>query len=186
MRIQKCNTCKTEFHDKPWIDECPVCRSKDINHNEDDSLFEWQNYGDINFIEHGGCLIKEDEHENCFHVLSLTTHIPDYKGKYKNPMIVAKCFIDLSDYLKPEDEDRKLFNICVGFDEDYIPQTLDEEMNYCVDLINYYGVQEFDPDFPEETGCGCYALGTVDKWIVGKTIVQRFMKECDVPVKFRK
>ena len=28
MKIQKCDSCKTIFHDKPWIDECPVCKSK--------------------------------------------------------------------------------------------------------------------------------------------------------------
>lgn len=145
---------------------------------------EWQNYGDMNFMEHGGCLVKEDEHENCFHVLSLTTSIPDYKGKYKRPMIAAKCFVDLTDWLKPEDKDRKSFNEHCGFDEDYIPQTLDEKMSYCVDLINYYGIQEFDPDFPEETGCSCYGF-TWGKIIVGKTIAQRFLQECGVPYEFR-
>lgn len=184
MKIQKCNACKTEFYDKPWIDECPVCRSKDINHNEDGSLFEWHNYGDINFIEYGGCLVRETDYEDCFDVIWLSTELPDYKVKYKIPMIVVKCFIDLSCWL----DNKTLFEIneFTGSPIDYIPQTLDEKMSYCVDLINYYGIQEFDPDFPEETGCGCYALGTIDKWIVGKTIAQRFMKECGVPVKYRK
>ena len=36
MKIQKCNACKAVFHDTPWIDICPVCRSKNINHNEDE------------------------------------------------------------------------------------------------------------------------------------------------------
>ena len=58
-------------------------------------------------------------------------------------------------------------------------------MYYSVDLISYYGIQEFEPEFPEETGCGPYGF-TLDKVIVGKTIAQRFLKEHDVPAKFRK
>ena len=58
-------------------------------------------------------------------------------------------------------------------------------MNYCVDLINYYGIENFEPDFPSETGCGCYGF-IWDKIIVGKTIAQKFLKECGVPVEFRK
>ena len=52
-------------------------------------------------------------------------------------------------------------------------------------MINYYGIQNFDPEFPEETGCGPYALGDVSKWIVGKTIVKRFLKEHNIPYEFR-
>ena len=38
----------------------------------------WQNYGDVNFIEYGGCLVAEDQHPECFHIMSLTTDIYDY------------------------------------------------------------------------------------------------------------
>lgn len=146
----------------------------------------WVNFGDVNFIEYGGCLVKEDAYPNCFHVLYLTTDIYDYVGKYKVPMIVAKCFIDLSDWLKPENKQRKEVNWFFGFDEDYIPFTLDEKMSYCVDLINHYGIREFNPDLPKETGCGCYALGTIDQWIVSKTVAQKFMKEYGVPLRYRR
>ncbi len=149
-------------------------------------MSEWKNYGDENFIQYGGCLVKEDDYPNCFHVLSLRTDIFDYQGKYKVPMIVARCYIDLSDWLKPEDKGRKQVNSYVGYKEEYIPQTLEEKMSYCTDLINYYGIHEFDPEFPKETGCGPYALGTLPQWIVGKTIAQRFMKEQEVPYRYRK
>ena len=58
-------------------------------------------------------------------------------------------------------------------------------MSYCVDVINYYGLREFDPKFPEETGCGPYALEDASKWIVGRTIVKRFLKENDIPYEYR-
>lgn len=183
MKIQKCNACKTEFNNKPWIDECPVYRSKNINHNEDNSLFEWHNYGDINFIEYGGCLVRETDYEDCFDVIWLSTELPDYKGKYKYPMMVARCFIELNDWL--EKDDREQVNRFAGYYPDYIPITLDDKMSYCVDLINYYGITEFDPYFPEETECGPYGF-TWDKIIVGKTIAQKFLKDNDVPVKWRK
>lgn len=142
---------------------------------------EWENYGDVDFMKYGGCLIKKTRHPNCYHVLSLTPDIYDYKGKYKNPMIVALCFVDVAAWK----EDYPVVNKYSGYEHDYVPKTEEEQMSYCVDLINYYGIQEFEPDFPEETGCGCYALNYMEKWIVGKTIAQRFMKECRVPYKYR-
>lgn len=144
---------------------------------------EWKNFGDVNFIEYGGCLVKADSHPNCYHVLTLITEIPDYVGKYKKPMIVARCFIDLDCWL----DNQTLFEInqFTGASCDYIPKTEEELILYCTDLINYYGIREFDPDFPKETGCGCYALGNINKWIVGKQIAQKFMKECEVPKEFR-
>lgn len=184
MKIQKCNTCKTKFHNRPWIDECPVCRSKDINHNGDSFLLGWQNYGDINFMEHGGYLVKEDEYDNCFHVISLTTSIPDYKGKYKNPMIVTRCYVDVTTWLYKDAEMHEI-NKFFGNPSDFIPKTLEEKMQYAANLINYYGIAEFDPDFPEETGCSYYGF-TWDKIIVDKTIAQKFLKECGVPYKWRK
>lgn len=149
-------------------------------------MVEWHNYGDVNFMKYGGCLIKEDDHQNCFHVLSLTTEIHNctcYKGN-TTPVIVAKCYVDLDSWMK--DDEIKEFNECYGYEKHYKPSTLEEKMSYCIDLINWFGIQEFDPDFPEETGCGCYAIGTIDKWIVNKTVARKFMKECGVHYKFRK
>ena len=45
--------------------------------------------------------------------------------------------------------------------------------------------KEMFSEFPEETGCGLYGFEW-EKIIVGKTIAQRFLKEHDVPAKFRK
>lgn len=155
----------------------------------------WINCGDVNYIEHGGCLVRETDYPECYDVIYLETNINDYNGDYKIPMIVAKCFIDLSDWLKPDDENRKEFNKKCDFDEDYIPSSLEEKMNYCADLIGGThgiswgcGIWEFDPVFPKETGLGCYSCfpENQDKMIVGKTIVQRFLKEYDVPLRYRR
>ena len=59
MRIQKCNACKISFSNKPWINTCPVCKSKNINHNEDGSLFEWNKFPSPSGVSH--FLIKETE-----------------------------------------------------------------------------------------------------------------------------
>lgn len=141
---------------------------------------QWQNYGDIDFIEYGGCLVKADEYQDCFHVLVLETEI--YVGK-EEQVIVAKCYIDLSTWIEDEDT-RKQINFYAGYKEDYIPQTEDEKMSYCVDLINCYGIQEFAPEFPKETSCGPYTLGTVVDWIVEKEVAIRFMKELDIPEEY--
>ena len=183
MKIQKCNACKTVFTDKPWIDICPVCRSNNINHNEDSSLFEWYNYGDVNFLEYGGYLVREMDRENCFNVIFLATEIADHKKRYKHPMIVAKCYVDVSSWL--DSETLHNVNDYVGNPTDFIPQTTEDKMRYATDLITYYGIAEFEPDFPSETGCSNYGF-TWDKIIVGKTIVQRFLKKNGVPYKWRK
>lgn len=183
MKIQKCNACKTEFNNKPWVDTCPVCKSKDINHNEDRSLFEWKNFGDVDFLEYGGCLVRETDREDCFNVIWLATEITDYKGKYKTPMMVAKCYVDLSGWL--DNETLHSINTFTGDPSDFVPKTLEEKMQYAVDLIAYYGIAEFEPDFPSETGCSNYGF-TWNRIIVGKTIAQKFLKENDVPYKWRK
>ena len=183
MRIQKCNACKISFSNKPWINTCPVCKSKNINHNEDGSLFEWKNFGDVDFLEYGGCLVRETDREDCFNVIWLATEITDYKGKYKTPMMVAKCYVDLSGWL--DNETLHSINTFTGDPSDFVPKTLEEKMQYAVDLIAYYGIAEFEPDFPSETGCSNYGF-TWNRIIVGKTIAQKFLKENDVPYKWRK
>lgn len=186
MKIQKCNACKTEFNNKPWVDTCPVCKSKDINHNEDGSLFEWKNFGDVDFLEYGGCLVRETDREDCFNVIWLATEITDYKGKYKTPMMVAKCYVDLYDWLDKTRniDERKEVNKFNGYPEDYIPESLHDKMMYCTDLIGYYGIANYNPEFPSKTECGPYGF-TWDKIIVGKQIAQRFLKENGVPSQWR-
>ena len=95
-------------------------------------------------------------------------------------MIVAKCYVDISSWL--DNKTLHEVNDYVGNPSSFIPQTTEEKMRYATDLIAYYGIAEFEPDFPSETRCGPYVL-TI---IVGKTIVQKFLKENDVPYKWRK
>lgn len=144
---------------------------------------KWYNYGDVDFIEYGGCLVRETYYKDCFNVIWLATEIADYKKRYKYPMIVAKCYVDISSWL----DNKTLYevNSHVGNPSGFIPKTLEEKMQYATDLIAYYGLDEFDPEFPEETGCGPYGFEW-DKIIVGKTITQKFLKENGVPVEFRK
>ena len=144
---------------------------------------EWHNFGDVNFLEYGGCLVRETDREDCFNVIWLATEIPGCKSKYKNPMMVAKCYVDVSSWL--DNETLHAINTFTGNPSDFIPKTLEEKMWYAVDLIGYYGIAEFEPDFPIETNCSCYGF-TWDKIIVGKTIAQKFLKENGVSVKWRK
>lgn len=147
---------------------------------------EWENFGDMNFMQYGGCLVKEADYPEHYNVLWLEPEIFDYEGKYKKPMMVAKCYVDLSDWLNENEniDERKELNKFNGYPEDYIPESLHDKMMYCCDLIGYYGITNYDPEFPIETGCGPYGF-TWEEIIVGKQIAQRFMKENDVPKEFR-
>lgn len=83
MKFQRCLTCGTTFTDKPWIDDCPICKSKLITHKFNEYEEHWENYGDINFIEFGGSLIRpsfnkeaileEPDLKYCFDVFILDT-----------------------------------------------------------------------------------------------------------------
>lgn len=143
-------------------------------------MSDWQNYGDVNFMQYGGCLVKEDIYPDCFNVIWLRTDIFDYDGHGNTkPMIVAHCFVNIVDWIRPE------VNKFAGYEEDYVPETLEDKMLYCTDLIDYYGIENFEPTFPTETGCTSNSLGTVNQWIVGTEVTKKFMKNYDVPYKYR-
>ena len=54
MKMQKCLICGTSYENKPWIDTCPICKSRIISREHQ----PWENYGDINYISYGGTLVK--------------------------------------------------------------------------------------------------------------------------------
>lgn len=139
---------------------------------------EWENYGDVNFFEYGGLLVRKDtEIENAYEFIWL------YRDD-EDEVIVASGWADISDYLAPEDKDRIMVNEIAGNRKDFIPTTENEKKNFLVDLVQTMGVHEFSPDFPEETGCSCYALGTVNDWYVPNDVAKRFLREHDVPEEY--
>ena len=72
---------------------------------------KWINYGDLNYLDYGGCLVRNAP--GGYDVISLTTGICDYKGKFKKPCIIAKCYIDFASWLK---DSRKEINSFAGYD----------------------------------------------------------------------
>ena len=57
----------------------------------------WRNYGDVSFLEHGGCMVREKE-RGMYEVISLFPCIPDYEGDVEDPCIVASvpCAISVT------------------------------------------------------------------------------------------
>lgn len=112
MNKQKCFDCGTEFIEKPWIDVCPMCRSKHIIH---DDLIKFINLGDINFLEYGGNLVfhsfsKEDcenfpdLYEYYFTVLKLYTPW-DLDSQFGEESYILQSYqVDVRDYEDKKDE----------------------------------------------------------------------------------
>ena len=139
---------------------------------------DWENYGDINFMEHGGYLVRRNSKYNIFEVISLTCQIPDIDVPVEDPCIVARCAVcDISDYLKDKNILSEL-NKVFGSQEGYIPSKEEELCAFATDLISYYGLWEFDPIFPDETGLGPYSLGAqAEKMVVSKETAKKFIQE---------
>lgn len=105
MKFQRCLTCGTTFTDKPWIDDCPICKSELISHNLNED--NWENYGDINFLEFGGSLVRpsfskertleDSDLKYCFDVFILDTPFDLGEG---NDVYRARYFscIDVTEF----------------------------------------------------------------------------------------
>lgn len=160
---------------------------------ESKRTYRWNNYGDINFIQNGGCLVRETDYPECYEVMYLHTDLHVSKENYKVPMIVAHCFVDLSDWLQPDNKKRKEFLKEYGFlEEDFIPSSLEEKQLFCSMLVDNWGstIWEFNPTFPKITGLNCYSCpypfeyAFFEKMIVSKTIAVKFMREYGVPYRY--
>lgn len=101
MKFQRCLTCGTTFTDKPWIDDCPICKSKLITHYP----IDYVNLGDINYFAYGGNLVfhsfpdedKESEwYKYNFKVFRLYT--PFDIGEGDDVYIAMLYDIDVRDY----------------------------------------------------------------------------------------
>ena len=139
---------------------------------------DWENYGDVNFMEHGGYLVRHNSKYNIYEVISLACHIPDVDIPIEDSCIVARCAVcNINDYL----EDSKTLdelNSFFGYEKGYKPSTKEEMFAFAADLISFYGLWEFDPVFPKETGLGPYSLGApIEKMIVSKKTAEKFINE---------
>lgn len=143
---------------------------------------KWNNYGDVNFLDQGGCLVKKDEYEGCYNVISLMTPVCDYHGKYKKPCIVSRCFVDITDWMSRKNLQE--INSYAGYPDSFKPKSEEEKEQFAADLIGYYGIGEFDPCFPEVTKCSPYGWNFSDA-IVGKAVAASFLKDCGVPYEWR-
>lgn len=131
---------------------------------------KWQLYGDVNPLEYGGTYVKKDSEIDGYHALVIIGS--DEIGEEDKAAVIF-CYIDASWYEEPNEA---VNNFC-GYKKDYVPKTEEEIGSYITDLIRYYGVINFDPDFPKETGCNHYAVGTVNDWIVTKKVAKEFIAE---------
>lgn len=101
MNKQVCLSCETKFKNKPYMDVCPVCKSKYILHDP----IDYVNRGDINYFSYGGNLVfhsfpnedKESEwYKYNFKVFRL--HTPFDLGEGDDVYMAMLYDIDVRDY----------------------------------------------------------------------------------------
>lgn len=110
---------------------------------------EWKNYGDVNFLQYGGCLVKpayndisRREHPalaSIYDVFYLNTEA----GDSGEDLFAALCSVDISDtWIKKE-------NVleAIGLEETKsksIKEIMSEDV-FAKECVEYYGVENFSP-----------------------------------------
>jgi hypothetical protein len=91
------------------------------------SRTNYENFGDVNPIEHGGFFISEDfERENCFYVVEINP-LPDTENEW----VFSSSFIDLDDVSKDD------INVAIEGREGVDPELSQKEIVY--DIISHFG-----------------------------------------------
>lgn len=94
---------------------------------------EWQNYGDENFLRHGGTFIRKDSgysYNNGYNIVAIFTDVDEND---KELMLMEECFIDPTEEWIDMDGVRSSMDIREGASEESI----------VVDIFGYYGAYQF-------------------------------------------
>lgn len=148
------------------------------NSKEKSNLNIWYNYGNAPFLELGGCLIRKEGEKDTYELIILTPYIGEYIEDIDDPCIVVKCTIhDLGDYVHDDRLCREL-NSIIGYPRDFIPASEEELLTFAVNLVEVFGVWDFDPVFPEETELGPWHYrAPANRQIVSRASARRFIRQ---------
>lgn len=95
------------------------------------------NYGDVNFLEWGGCLVDSDHSDTEFRIIYLRPY-DDEKDMYQ----CAEVYVDITDSWIDR---KRVMDFCGMTEETFNP------IWFAIDCINYYGAENFGAD-----GCWMY------------------------------
>lgn len=90
-------------------------------------MISWENYGDINPLEHGGRWFLQDG-EHSYKMVEIVNHI-----EKDETWIVYDMYIDVEDWM-----DDKRVRRTTGTEEGK-----NDDVSYAMDCIDYYGGEEF-------------------------------------------
>lgn len=141
---------------------------------------EWENYGDVNFLEHGGYLArKEYDDETCKKYPSLRNYYEviqlspcDDNGLY----FAGICNIDLEDHISNIDD----ISSCTGkegYESLSSKPTITEVAGkvglerFAVDIVSYYGIA----DLAGKSAKACYPCDP-DDWFVTQEEAATWLK----------
>ena len=101
------------------------------NERNEKNMSEWVNYGDTNFVEEGGILLKATERLTEFEFI-------DVSATEDHRMLAVSGMVDIADY---QDAEKKA-SICdtIGQDPEYFNDN--NPMDYACAVVEYYGGQK--------------------------------------------
>lgn len=131
---------------------------------------EWENYGDVNFFDYGGTMIKRagDDEFEYFHL------IVDGEDKYA----FHGTLMFLSDYVDDLNKEARDYGYKNG------REWLDKDPEFAASYLleNYgYGVLEFSPT--NHDGLGAYSLNYADFLLTDEQLSD-FMREVAIPEEY--
>lgn len=124
---------------------------------------EWQNYGDVGFLDEGGVQVRETDREGCYDVVLLVQH-PENEDK----MFAGHTTLDINDY---RDADRIIEAVTESFGSEFNDEQL------AVAIVEHEGLVELSMTAFNENGAqAAYAMNyeayEVDKLELGNALIE--------------
>lgn len=96
----------------------------------------YKNYGDVNFLTYGGCLVDSDHSDTEFRIIYLRPYddgLPEHDELYQ----CAEIMVDITDNWIDKDAVMKFGGMT---EENFNP------IHFAIDCIDYYGAENFGAD----------------------------------------
>ena len=123
---------------------------------------KYENYGDVNFLD-GGCLIaKDDRYDGCYYVITCDLV---YDVDSPHHYLIQECYVDINDNW-----------IDVSAVEDYSGVSKESDPEWFAEaLVRYYGGEEFGAYVPDR------GLSNYDDVLYTAEGVEEYMKQYNIP-----
>lgn len=136
----------------------------------------WQNLGDKNYLEYGGCLVKPAYNEKEL------KEYPDLSGYYnvfwlntdtsdEDEVLAALLLVNVDDYIN-NDRDRHKILQAIGLEEEPDPLTVMSRAEWAREIVNFYSIEDFSPTVLKEN---CYYPSEYEHFLCKREDVKNWL-----------